>query len=92
MLVGLVACSSTPDKPKPAALTDFNSQLSISKSWALQIGPISPSANTTLSHNLTEGRLALVTGSGLVVLLDAETGAEAWRLANGLGRLFKHPR
>ena len=81
LLMGLVACSSTPDKPSPTALTDFKSQLSISKAWSLQIGSISPTANAPLSHNLTEGRLALVTGSGLVVLLDAETGAESWRLA-----------
>ena len=81
LLVGLVACSSTPDKPKPSALADFKSQLTISKSWSHQIGPISSTSNATLSHNLTEGRLALVTGSGLVVLLDAETGAESWRLA-----------
>jgi outer membrane protein assembly factor BamB len=81
LLMGLVACSSTPDKPSPTALTDFKSQLSISKVWSLQIGPISPNSNAPLSHNVTEGRLALVTGSGLVVLLDAETGAESWRLA-----------
>ena len=81
LLMGLVACSSTPDKPSPTALTDFKSQLSISKAWSLQIGSISPTSNAPLSHNLTEGRLALVTGSGLVVLLDAETGAESWRLA-----------
>ena len=81
LLMGLVACSSTPTKPTPTALTDFKSQLSISKVWSLQMGPISPNPNTPLSHNITEGRMALVTGSGLVVLLDAETGAEAWRLA-----------
>ena len=81
LLMGLVACSSTPDKPSPTALTDFKSQLSISKVWSLQIGPISPNFNAPLSHNVTEGRMALVTGSGLVVLLDAETGAESWRLA-----------
>ena len=81
LMMGLLACSSTPDKPNPTALTDFKSQLSISKAWSLQIGPISPASNAPLSHNLSEGRLALVTGSGLVVLLDAETGAESWRLA-----------
>jgi len=81
LLMGLVACSSTPDKPSPTALTDFKSQLSISKAWSLQIGPISPTSNAPLSHNLTEGRLALVTGSGLVILLDAETGVESWRHA-----------
>jgi outer membrane assembly lipoprotein YfgL len=81
LLMGLVACSSTPTKPSPTVLSDFKSQLSISKVWSLQIGPISPNSNAPLSHNITEGRMALVTGSGLVVLLDAETGAESWRLA-----------
>jgi len=81
LLMGLVACSSAPTKPSPTVLSDFKSQLSISKVWSLQIGPISPNSNAPLSHNITEGRMALVTGSGLVVLLDAETGAESWRLA-----------
>jgi outer membrane assembly lipoprotein YfgL len=81
LLMGLVACSSTPTKPSPTVLSDFKSQLSISKVWSLQIGPISPNSNAPLSHNITEGRMALVSGSGLVVLLDAETGAESWRLA-----------
>jgi outer membrane protein assembly factor BamB len=81
LLMGLVACSSTPTKPSPTVLSYFKSQLSISKVWSLQIGPISPNSNAPLSHNITEGRMALVSGSGLVVLLDAETGAESWRLA-----------
>ena len=83
LLMGLVACSSTPDKPSPTALADFKSQLSISKAWSVQLGPISSTSSVPLSHNLTDGRLALVTGSGLVVLLDAETGVESWRLALG---------
>ena len=83
LLMGLVACSSTPDKPSPTALADFKSQLSISKGWSVQLGPISSTSSAPLSHNLTDGRLALVTGSGLVVLLDAETGVESWRLALG---------
>ncbi|MEI6549483.1 MAG: PQQ-binding-like beta-propeller repeat protein [Betaproteobacteria bacterium] len=83
LLMGLVACSSTPDKPSPTALADFKSQLSISKGWSVQLGPISSTSSVPLSHNLTDGRLALVTGSGLVVLLDAETGVESWRLALG---------
>jgi outer membrane assembly lipoprotein YfgL len=81
LLLGLVACSSTPDKPSPTALVDFKSQLSISKGWSVQLGPISSTSSVPLSHNLTDGRLALVTGSGLVVSLDAETGVESWRLA-----------
>jgi outer membrane assembly lipoprotein YfgL len=81
LLMGLVACSSTPDKPTPTALTDFKSQLSISKAWSVQLGAISANTSAPLSYNLTEGRLALVTGNGLISLIDTETGAESWRLA-----------
>ena len=80
MVLGLVACSSTPDKPAPTALADFKSQLNISKAWSVQLDPIS-SSSAPLSHNVTAGRLALVTGQGLVSLLNAETGVETWRLA-----------
>ena len=81
LLMGLVACSSSPNKPSPTALADFKPQLSISKGWSVQLGPISSTFSVPLSHNLTDGRLALVSGSGLVILLDAETGVESWRLA-----------
>jgi len=81
LLMELVACSSTPDKPTPTALTDFKSQLSISKAWSVQLGAISANSSAPLSYNLTEGRLALVTGNGLISLIDTETGAESWRLA-----------
>ena len=81
LLMGSVACSSSPDKPSPTALANFKPQLSISKGWSVQLGPISSTFSVPLSHNLTDGRLALVSGSGLVILLDAETGVESWRLA-----------
>ena len=81
LLMGLVACSSSPDKPSSTALADFKPQLSISKGWSVQLGPISSTFSVPLSHNLTDGRLALVSGSGLVILLDADTGVESWRLA-----------
>jgi outer membrane assembly lipoprotein YfgL len=81
LLMGLVACSSTPKKPSPTALTDFKPLMSISKGWSVQLGPLDPNASALLSHNLTEGRLALVSGSGLLMVLDAETGVESWRHA-----------
>jgi len=80
-ILGLVACSSTPDKPSPTALADFKTQVNISKVWAAQIGPTASGSSAPLSHNYAAGRLALVTGSGLVSVLDAETGVEVWRLS-----------
>ena len=81
LILGLVACSSTPVKPAPTALADFKSQVNISKVWTAQLGPFVAGSNATLSHNLAAGRLALVNGSGLVSVLNAETGLESWRLS-----------
>jgi len=81
LILGLVACSSTPVKPAPTALADFKSQVNISKVWTAQLGPFVAGSNAPLSHNLAAGRLALVTGSGLVSVLNAETGLESWRLS-----------
>ena len=77
LLLGLVACSSTPEKPKPTALADFNAKVTAQKIWAVQLSPFS----ANLSHNLSAGQLALVTSSGLVSLLNPANGAEAWRVA-----------
>jgi len=80
-ITGLAACSSTPDKPKPTALADFKAQLNISKVWTSQLGSVSTTFDAPLSLNLSNGQLALATKGGLITLLDAETGAETWRLA-----------
>ena len=77
LLLGLVACSSTPEKPKPTALADFNAKVSPQKIWSVQLSPFS----ANLSHNLSAGQLALVTSSGLVSLLNPANGAETWRIA-----------
>lgn len=73
----LVACSSTPDKPTPTALADFKEQLNVSKLWSAQIGPVS----SPLTAQLTGTQLALASANGLLSLVNAETGTEAWRFA-----------
>ena len=77
LLLGLVACSSTPNKPKPTALADFNAKVTAQKVWSVQLSPF----GANLSHNLSAGQLALVTSSGLVSLLNPANGAETWRIA-----------
>jgi len=73
----LGACSSTPDKPTPTALADFKEQLSVSKLWSAQIGPVS----SPLTAQLMGAQLALASANGLVTLVNADTGTEAWRFA-----------
>ena len=73
----LGACSSTPDKPTPTALGDFKEQLSVSKLWSAQIGPVS----SPLTAQLNGTQLALASANGLLSLVNAETGTEVWRVA-----------
>jgi hypothetical protein len=73
----LVACSSTPDKPVPTALSDFKSQINVTPVWSAQAGPV----GSTLALNAAAGRLGLVSQNGLVTVLSADTGAVVWQLA-----------
>ncbi len=73
----LSACSSTSEKPKPTALSDFKPALTVSKSWSTQVSPVS----APLTAQITQDQIALVGSNGLVTVLNAETGLEVWRLA-----------
>ena len=73
----LGACASSPDKPTPSALVDYKEQLSVSRLWSAQIGPVS----SPLTAQLSGAQLALASANGLVSVLNVETGAEAWRFA-----------
>ena len=76
-LLVLGACSSTPDKPAPTALADFQAKWVIAKSWTAQWSPVS----SPLTAHVTAGRLALVGNNGLVSVFNAESGAVEWQIA-----------
>ena len=71
----LAACSSTPDKPTPTALSPLTSQRTVTTAWSAQVGPV----GNVLSLNTASGRLAAVSQNGLVSVLNAETGSMAWQ-------------
>jgi outer membrane protein assembly factor BamB len=73
----LSACSSTPDKPAPTALSEFKPTLTITKTWATQLSPVA----APLTAHINQDQLAVVSTNGLVTVLNADTGAEIWRLA-----------
>ena len=73
----LAACSSTPEKPAPKALTEFKAQLTVNKVWAAPLGPVA----SPLTAQASESQLALVSSNGLVLVLNAESGSENWRVA-----------
>ena len=73
----LSACSSTPDKPAPTALSEFKPALTVTKAWATQLSPVA----APLTAHISQDQVAVVGTNGLVTVLNADTGAEIWRLA-----------
>jgi outer membrane assembly lipoprotein YfgL len=76
-LLTLAGCSSTPEKPAPTALSDFQAKWVIGKAWTAQLGAVS----SPLTAHVSAGRLALVSNNGLVSVLNSESGALEWQLA-----------
>ncbi len=77
--LGLAACSSSPDKPKPAELPPVVALLTAKLAWTAQVGP----TNTTVTPMVVGTRVFLTGGAGTVVALDANTGQDLWRLNLG---------
>lgn len=77
--LGLSACSSSPDKPKPAELPPVAALLTAKLAWTVQVGP----TNATVTPMVVGTRVFLAGGAGTVVALDANTGQDLWRLNLG---------
>jgi outer membrane protein assembly factor BamB len=75
LCLGLVACSSTPDKLKPAPLNAPASVIATNKVWTAQIG----AADAPLTPVVAAGRVFVASSSGTVAALDAATGQDIWR-------------
>jgi len=76
----LVACSSTPDKPKPPQLPELSAVAAstpLTRVWANRVGPVT----TPVSLSVQEGQVAMVSSDGILALIDAATGRDVWRLA-----------
>ncbi|SDP81512.1 Beta-barrel assembly machine subunit BamB [Rhodoferax sp. OV413] len=79
LVAALAACSSTPDKPKPADLPANVALLGVRQAWTAKLGEV----GFPLEVNVNGGTVALATGNGTVLALDARTGRELWRTAVG---------
>ena len=77
--VALAACSSAPEKPRPAPLPAVNAVLGVETVWTAQVGP----SHATLSPVTAAGRVFAASSTGNVVALDAASGQEVWRLNIG---------
>lgn len=77
--LGLSACSSSPEKPKPAELPPVAALLAAKLAWTAQVGPTS----SMVTPMVVGPRVFLTGGEGTVVALDANTGQDLWRLNLG---------
>ncbi|TNF55488.1 MAG: outer membrane protein assembly factor BamB [Burkholderiales bacterium] len=80
MVAGLAACSSTPDRPKPAELPPVAALLATEQVWTLQMGESSP----LLQPAVAQGSVALLNRSGTASLVDAGTGRRLWQVETGV--------
>ena len=79
LVVFLVACSSTPSKPKPAELPPGVDLLGVRQVWISKIAEVS----LPLDVRAVDQRLAVAASNGTVAVLDANNGADVWRLSLG---------
>jgi outer membrane protein assembly factor BamB len=78
-VLALAACSSSPNKPQPAALPSVSGQQVAQKVWSANIGPVT----TPLFASVHGAHVALASTPGQVVLINASTGQDVWRLQLG---------
>jgi outer membrane assembly lipoprotein YfgL len=77
LVATLLGCSSTPEKPRPAALPSLQAQTSLKQAWSQNLGPVF----TSLVPSVQGQRVALASARGEVQLLDASSGQLLWRHA-----------
>lgn len=77
--LALTACSSGPEKAKPAPLAPVAGLLGTTLAWSSQVGP----SHAMLVPLAVAGRVYAAGGSGTVVAVDAATGQDVWRLNLG---------
>ncbi len=79
VLSALVACSGTPQKHKPMALSPNAGLINVKQVWATKVGEVTFPLNAQVS----EQRIAVANTAGVVMVLDAGTGSEVWRAEVG---------
>lgn len=83
----LAACSSGPERPKPAELTPNVGLLEVRQAWTSKVGAVDFPLDVKVNGN----NVAIASSDGVLVALDARTGAELWRtnvggpIAAGIG-------
>jgi len=76
LAMSIAACSSSPDKPKPATLPAISGELAVQKAWSMNVGPVT----TPLYASVHGDQVAVASTQGQVALINASSGKEVWRL------------
>lgn len=71
----LVACSSAPEKPKPAELAPNVALIGVRQAWVARVGEVS----FPLQAHVSGSTVTLASADGTVVAIDAGTGRDLWR-------------
>lgn len=79
LLAAVVACSSGPQRPKPAQLVPDAKLLSMRLAWSSSVGP----AAFPLEMKVVGQAVALASADGMVSILDARTGEKLWQATAG---------
>ena len=77
--VALVACSSKPERPKPADLAPSAALIGVRQAWTARVGEVT----FPLQAQVSGSTLAVAGGDGTVALLDAASGRDIWRGSAG---------
>lgn len=75
----LSACSSGPQKPTPADLGPNPALLRVRLAWTAKVGPV----DSGLAVKVNDKTVTVANSEGVLVALDAASGAELWRTALG---------
>ncbi len=87
VLLALISCSSTQEKPKPVDLPPSAGLLGVKLAWSAKVGSIS----FPLEVKVNDRGLQVASSEGVIVSFDGQTGAELWRtnvgapIAAGIG-------
>lgn len=77
VLGALLACSSSPERPKPTELGVNVPLLGVRQAWTFPIGPV----RFPLDIKAVDGKVFLAGSTGQVVVLDQDTGREIWKVS-----------
>ncbi len=75
----LAACSSGPEKPKPAELAANPGLLGVRLAWTTKVGAVDLAMDTKVSGTV----VTVANSEGVLTAFDSATGAELWRAAVG---------